>query len=226
MSRRPRFVVGITVVTVVLIVLVAGCAPAAGGMPRSSLKKCLAYDGRIQTVAIVLDWGSVSRSTQRQAYDSTVQQVYDNPCTLVRFDIVERKDMKTLLQEQDLVKDAYVANTDGPRLGHALGANYILFVHVDHAGVHQVDSGNLLSALVGTNARMSGYVATVTVSLRLVDTETGVVVARADGSATSTIPSAFNVNGTYGGDDTHGLALKSSMGPAVKKAVNALMVQL
>ncbi len=94
-----------------------------------------------------------------------------------RFDVIERKQLETILAEQDFGDSERVTTESAAQIGRNLGADYILFAAINEWTPRKKSKGTV------------GYgstVAEVAMSVRVVDTETGKVEYAETVRATST----------------------------------------
>ncbi len=197
--------------------LLAACAPAAKPMASASLPP---YDGPIETLAIVMASGSYFSEVETLVYDESVTTIYQSAYVRSRFDLVEREDMTKLLQENDFIKNGYVDNSAGPQIGQLLGAQYVLIVEVTNATATYVSGGGLFG-LGG-----SGYNTDVRVSMRLVDSETGIIVGRSTGRAKQLIADGITVLGINANTSDEESAIISLLPAALQDAIDILLLQI
>ncbi len=195
----------------------AACAPAAKPMASASLAP---YDGPIETLAIVLASGRYFSEVETLVYDESVTTIYQSNYVRSRFDLVEREDTTKLLEEQNLIKDGYVDNSAGPQIGQLLGAKYVLIVEVTNATATYVSGGGLFG-LGG-----SGYNTDVRVSMRLIDSETGIIVGRSTGRANQLIADGITILGINANTSDEESAIISILPAALQDAIDVLLLQI
>ena len=210
----------------VLIILVLGfflgsCAPSTATTPMASESLPL-YDGPIETLAIVLGSGEYFSSYSDLAYQESVSNIYSSQYVRSRFDVVERQDTTKLLEEQNLIKDGLVDNNAGPEIGQLLGAQNVLIVEVTNATATYV-SGSVFKVF-GLGG--SGYNTDVRVSMRLIDSETGVVLGFSTGSANQLVADGISIIGIKANVNDEEGAIISLFPAAIRSALDQLLVNL
>ena len=202
---------------VLTFVGLTACAPSASNAGFNS-----SYDGPIETVALVLQANDNYNAQRYQnlIYDRTITGFYEHPYARARFDVVERQRVETVLSETQLVQAGYLDQAQGPRLGKLVGAQYIVFVDVTNVSAEYVSSAGL--QLGGMSLGGSGYRADAQVTMTMVDTETGLVVARATGVANEVVGNSVSLLGvsTNTGDE------ESAVQTVVPKAINDALNKL
>ena len=202
---------------VLIFVSLTACAPSASDAGFS-----LSYDGPIETVALVLEPSDDYNAQRYQdlVYDRAFTGFYEHPYARARFDVVERQRVETVLGETQLVQAGSLDQAQGPRLGELIGAQYIVFINVTNVSAEYVSGSGL--QLGGVSLGGSGYRADSQVTMTMVDTETGLIVARATGAANEVVGSSVSLSGmsTNMGDE------ESAVQTVVPKAINDALDKL
>jgi curli biogenesis system outer membrane secretion channel CsgG len=204
---------------VIALLFLSACAPAAApkAMASASLPP---YDGPIETLAIVLSPGSYFYGMDDLIYDEAVTAIYQSDYVRSRFDLVERQDTDTLLEEQGLIKDGYVDNSAGPQIGKLLGAKYVLIVEVTNATATRVSGGGILG-LGG-----SGFNTDVRISMRLIDSETALIVGRSTGRVSQLVADGITILGMNANMNDEQSAIISVFPAALQDAIDVLLLQI
>jgi curli biogenesis system outer membrane secretion channel CsgG len=201
--------------------ILSSCAPTTATTPMASESLAL-YDGPIETLAIVLASGRSFSSYSDFAYDESVSNIYSSQYVRSRFDLVERQDTTKLLEEQGLIKGGFVDNDAGPEIGQLLGAKNVLIVEVTNATATYV-SGSVFSIL-GLGG--SGYNTDVRVSMRLIDSETGVVLGFSTGGANQLVADGISIVGINANVNDEEGAIISLLPAAIRAAIDQLLLQI
>jgi curli biogenesis system outer membrane secretion channel CsgG len=204
---------------VIALLFLSACAPAAAPKPMASAS-LPPYDGPIETLAIVLSPGSYSYGMDDLIYDEAVTAIYQSDYVRSRFDLVERQDTGTLLEEQGLIKDGYVDNSAGPQIGKLLGAKYVLIVEVTNATATRVSGGGFLR-LGG-----SGFNTDVRISMRLIDSETALIVGRSTGRVSQLVADGITILGMNANMNDEQSAIISVFPAALQDAIDVLLLQI
>lgn len=200
--------------------MLSACAPSASPQAFGD-----SYDGPIESVALVMEpTYDYSERFQDVAYDRALTGFYEHPYGRSRFDVIERQRVETVLSEHDLAQGGYVDSAEGPRLGELIGVQYVVFVDLTNLSVEYVSSSGF--AVAGLSLGGSGYRADAQVTLTMVDTETGLIVARSTGQANEIVGdsvSFMSTSATVGDDEGALLAvLPKAIGDAVNDLFRAL----
>jgi Curli production assembly/transport component CsgG len=209
-----------TCIAIVSLLFLSACAPAATAAKPMASESLAPYDGPIETLAIVLSPGSYFYGMDDLIYDESVTAIYGSTYVRSRFDLVEREDTNTLLSEQNLIKDGYVDNSAGPQIGQLLGAKYVLIVEVTNATATQVSGGGFLG-LGG-----SGYNTDVRISMRLIDSETAVIVGRSTGRVSQLVADGISILGMNANVNDEQSAILSVFPTALRDAIDVLLLQI
>lgn len=208
------------VVLLTALPLLIACAPTTDDAMRT---RCALYAGPIETIAVVPELSGLDPSLETLLQAEARYQLAVHPCTRPRFDVVERSGLQAVLREHNLQRNSYLAS-DAPRIGQLIGAQYLLFVQIVSADVEYFDSGT--QVLFDRPIRVTGYIAVVGVSLRLVDAESGIVVSSATSVRSAVLPSSITVDGRSTRADTALLAIRVAYPAAVGSAIEALYARL
>jgi curli biogenesis system outer membrane secretion channel CsgG len=193
------------------------CAPSIESLHHAKVPP---YVGPIQTVAVVMEGhGSFYGKYQSTVYDDALTILQDDPYVQSRFDMVERKKVTALLREQDLVKQGYAEDELGPRLGKLVGANYVLFIDLTDANAN-------VDAVASKGNGVAVYHAHAAVSMRLVDTETGIVAAHSTGTADFVNPAAAAIEGVTLALSSGDSAILDALPQAINRALYHLLLQI
>lgn len=194
--------------------LLASCAPSASNFDST-------YDGPIETVGIVMEETyNHSQRFQDIAYDQALTGFYGHPYGRSRFDVLERQRVETVLSEHDLVQDGSVDRSEAPRLGELIGAQYVVFIDLTNLSANFVSGSSF--QIAGVSLGGSGYRADAQVTLTMVDTETGLIVARSTGQANEVIGDAVSVMGASAQLGDEESALLNVLPQAIENALNDL----
>jgi curli biogenesis system outer membrane secretion channel CsgG len=150
------------------------------------------------------------------------------------YSVIERKQLAKILQEQNFSNSDRANPATAARIGKVLGVNAIVIGTITQFGFEtkKLDTGAVTShlgfGLGGVGTRKSN--ATVVLDARIVDTETGEILAVASGKGTSK-RSGVNLLGG-GGSSAGGIDMGSSnfqetiIGEATRQAVDEVTSQL
>jgi curli biogenesis system outer membrane secretion channel CsgG len=155
------------------------------------------------------------------------------------FSVIERKKLDAILQEQDFSNSDRANPTSAAKVGKVLGINAIVVGTITQFGLEDKSTnvGGVISRIGGFGAGRVGTKegkANVVVDARLVDVNTGEVLAVASGKGTSK-RSGLLLGGAGGGSGTYaggGIDMGSSnfqdtiLGEATRDAVEQLTSQL
>lgn len=207
--------------TFTLLALVATLGACA---PRTSSFSDV-YEGPIETVAIVMETDEYADSRfQEVAYDQAVTAFYGHPYGRTRFDVVERERVESVLEEQGLVGSGFVDSSAGPQLGNLLGAQYLVLVELINLSADYIDSSGI--SLGGFNIGGGGYRTDAQVTLTMIDTETGLIVARSAGQANELVGESISLQGMYTSLGDEESAVLTVLPKAISAALNDLFVSL
>lgn len=203
-------------ILITYLFVLSACAPSTSPSAFSG-----SYNGPIESVALVMEpTYDYSERFQDVAYDRALTQFYEHPYGRSRFDVVERQRVETVLSEHDLVQEGYVDSSEGPRLGELIGVQYVVFVVLTNLSVEYVSSSGFQVA--GLSLGGSGYRADAQVTLTMVDTETGLIVARSTGQANEIVGDSVSIMGTSATVGNDEGALLTVLPKAISSAVNDL----
>ncbi len=171
----------------VALTLVTACSPAAS--LQASEPFVQAWQGPVETVAIVMSQPERRFDVLANRAMRLVEATFaGHPYAQQRFDVIERTALERILDEHRLSSGGFVDPDTAPRLGALLGAQYIMVV--DLVGADVRDSRARLPGLGGGAATVS-----VSVNARLVDVQTGRVVANGLGSVEATVLTRLQTRG-------------------------------
>lgn len=204
-------------------VLLVGCAPTQTS-PAPDVQKAqqVQYDGPIQNVAVlnVTDRYGIPREFSEIFGGLIEQEFFKNAYLRNRFNLIERKRLSAVIEEQGLTLSGLVNPAEQGKLGKLLGAQYILFASL--SSLRSQDAGGL--SLPGIAVR--GRNILVTVNLSLVDVESGKVVAKVVKEKSKLIPSAIGLSGTYADLGVSENVLRDTLKEVLDEALDELVAQI
>lgn len=118
--------------------------------------------------------GLISPDWDRKEMGSVVEYTYDELVNCGRFTVLDRTRQRAILDEYAYDMSGLVDESTAPAIGNQLGAQYLLM-----GSIISVTTRRSETTVVGAGTKRAQV--TATVSLRLVDTETGQVVLAATG---------------------------------------------
>jgi len=211
--------------------LLVGCVPQAatpttpGSLPQAVLQAAqIRYDGPRETVAVIdttnIRFGSpLPLLTLKERFLAILtEQLIVHPYFKDRFALVERAQLDQVLKEQRL-SAAGLSPADAPRIGKLLGAQYLLLASVVNATISRGGVGAL-------GIRIDEIRGTVEVSLSLIDSENGRVLARVLVSHSDTRTARVSVGLAGVNLDPSEELISDLLRKAVKEALEKLLVQL
>ncbi|MDB5469582.1 MAG: putative Curli production assembly/transport component CsgG precursor [Caulobacter sp.] len=202
-----------------LWLMATGQALAAQAVPPP------AFTGLKKTVAVDL-FGGAELTAGQVASDGMTAMLTDVLINDGRFVVVERQSLTSIQTEQQLGQTGATTAETAAQSNRLIGARFIvkgaITKYNPSAGGGGVNVGGFGGGLLGAGA--SSKTATVTISLRLIDTTTGQVVStfNGTGSASSQRADAGLVNskgGTLGLNGFRETSLGKALEDAIKKAV-------
>jgi curli biogenesis system outer membrane secretion channel CsgG len=151
------------------------------------------------------------------------------------FSVIERKKLDTILQEQNFSNSERANPTSAAKIGKVLGVNVIVVGSITQFGLE--DKSTKVGGLTGGFGRLAGGAigkkegkATVAIDARLVDVNTGEIVAVAAGKGVSKRSGMLlggGAAGTGGGFDMSSSNFQDTvLGEATRSAVEDLTAQL
>ena len=175
------------------MMLLLGCAPATSKAPDPG-PVFRPWTGPIETIALVMTPPSgAARNMAESAYNLSLVELLRHPYSRQRFDVVDRNTLERVLAEQRLGASGLVEARTAPQVGRLLGARHMLV-----ADLASVDSSSRSVGGIpwrgGSVVGMSATVVTVLMVMRLVDVETGRVVASGTGHLYDSILTGFSVD--------------------------------
>lgn len=190
MLRRRLIRVGATISLALFSVL--ACSPAANIEPTAPFTQ--AWDGPVETIAIVMAEPDRKHRPLANGVMSLATATFArHPYARQRFDLVEREEIDRVLREHRLSTSGFVDRATAPMLGDLLGAQYILVVNLVGADIRE----SRVSGLDVAGVRLGGGTASISVSLgaRLVDVQTGRVLANGLGNVQTAVMTGLSVDG-------------------------------
>jgi curli biogenesis system outer membrane secretion channel CsgG len=216
------------VIVVASLLSMTGCTPV-GSVSRA---QPTAYVGSTTTVATppvtaaIVVGESLSRPYSPPLidaiYTSALLQLRRHPFFRPRFILVERNQLDSILEEQGLGARGVVNLSTAPQIGNVLGAQKFIYVELLEADANRTGA-SLGGTPVGTVSAI-GYRTTVSVSMRLVDTETGQLEALGFASDEAFVPESVVLNRLRAGVSEVDSAIIELLENAVFKAANDLAI--
>ncbi|MEM7735096.1 MAG: CsgG/HfaB family protein [Deinococcota bacterium] len=155
-------------------------------------------------------------------YTSTLVQLRRHPFFRPRLILVERSQLDSILEEQSLGASGVVNLSTAPQIGNVLGAQKFIYVELLEADANRTGA-SLSRTPVGT-VSATGYRTNVSVSMRLVDTETGQLDALGFASDEAFVPESVVLNGLRAGVSEVDSAIIELLENAIFKAANDLAI--
>jgi len=216
---RSPFIRGSLVAVLTLFVLGA-CAPTTSSGSSSAVENPFdaPYDGPIETVALLVDARGTESSTERSMADAALYALLDHPYAYRRYDVVERSRVDAITDELGLTSSGLVDQSTAAEVGQLLGANSVLLMSV--SGV-SVSPYGLASFNIGVGG--SVYDVRATVQMRLVDIESGRIIAAARQNAQQVVPGSFAFRGVGFAGNPEDAALLNVVTSAATVAIDDLM---
>lgn len=217
----------------IALALVSGLAifamapPAAIGQPAASpvaigLKKTVAVD----------TFGGAELTAGMIASDGLTAILTDILIKDGRFVVVERQALGSIQTEQQLGQSGAATVETAAQVNRLIGASYLLKGAITKYNPAAGGGGLSIGGMSGLGAGLRTNKATVAISLRLIDTTTGQIVAtvNAEGSATSQDADAGLVGrrcgSTLGVSAFRGTSLGKAVEDAIRKAVDQIALDL
>ncbi|MEM6429962.1 MAG: CsgG/HfaB family protein [Deinococcota bacterium] len=155
-------------------------------------------------------------------YSSTLVQLRRHPFFRPRFILVERNQLDSILEEQSLGASGVVNLSTAPQIGNILGAQKFIYVELLEADANRTGA-SLGGTPIGTLSA-TGYRTTVSVSMRLVDTQTGQLDALGVASDEAFVPESVVLNRMRAGVSEVDSAIMALLESAIFKAANDLAI--
>lgn len=206
-----------------LILTLSACAPMATVTPVKAW--AAPYNGPIQTVAVVMSNPRFAyQPLARSAYNLAYAAFVDHPYTQERFDIVERSRINAIMREYRLGADGILDPSTAPRLGRLLGARDILVLGLTSANIRRSSVGGLDV----DGVRLGGGAAdvSVTISARLVDVQTGRVLAAGIGSVSAPVLTGVGIDGANFSNQADAQIVLDLVPEATTKALNIVFKRI
>ncbi len=199
--------------------LLSACAPSVAGEGANEEPLFdAAYDGPIETIAVLLDTDTnYDTDTETALEDTTLFSLLDHPYAFKRFDVIERERLNSVLDEFDLAESGLVDLSSAAEVGRLLGAQSILLASINSVSVSEY--GGVLRVVGG-----AAYDVRATIQMRLVDVETGRIIAAARSPMQQVVPGAIAVGGigAFGGSQEDA-ALLNLVNVGATRTVDDLM---
>jgi curli biogenesis system outer membrane secretion channel CsgG len=212
-----------------LFVVMAGIQPFAAGQAK---KRVALLDFDFGTVQ---HWWSGDWDIGKGVADLIVTDLVNDGT----YSVIERKKLDTILQEQNFSNSDRANPASAARIGKVLGVNAIIVGSITQFGTEDksLNVGGVVSRIGGFGAGRVGTKegkASVTIDARLVDVNTGEILAVASGKGTSKRSGLLlgGAGGGGGGAGGGGIDMGSSnfqdtvLGEATRAAVEDLTSQL
>jgi hypothetical protein len=185
-------------------VLVTACAPAG----TSSVQVYNpAWSGPIESMALLMEPpGRALLPLAEPTYSIAQAHFARHPYARQRFDLVERARLDVVMRELGLGLSGLVDASTAPRVGQLVGARYVLVLTLTEAEIIPISVGGPIE---GIPVRLDLVTLYLTLSARLVDVETGRIVAFGVGSGTGQQLVGFAVDSyDFGSQATRNLVLR------------------
>ncbi len=212
-----------------LLIVLAGIQPFAAGQAK---KRVALLDFDFGTVQ---HWWSGEWDIGKGVADLIVTELVNDGT----FSVIERKKLDVILQEQNFSNSDRVNPASAAKIGKILGVNAIIVGSITQFGTEDksLNVGGVVSRIGGFGAGRVGTKegkATVAIDARLVDVDTGEILAVATGKGTSKRSGLLlgGAGGGGGGGAGGGIDMGSSnfrdsvLGEATRAAVEDLTAQL
>jgi len=200
------------------LALLFGCAPTTTGSSGNAELFNQPYSGPIETLALVLDArsGDFRRDSEMALYDSALFAFLSHPYAYQRFDLVERGRIDAIVGEFDLARTGLVDVSTAAQIGRLLGAQAIVIMSI--SGVTASPFG---AAIAGIGASVFNVRASV--QMRMVDVETGRILAASQKQMQQVVPGSFRYGSIGFAGDSRDAAILTVINTGAQQAIDELM---